>query len=201
MIGWLYDLLSERSERAGIEARRRELLAPLEGDVLEVGVGTGRNLPHYVRARRVVAIEPDSGMAKRLPERLAAAKIPVEVVSASAERLPFPDASFDAAVSTFVFCSVDDPAVALAEIHRVLRPGGRFILMEHVRGDGRTARWQDRLTPLHRRLAGNCRLNRDTRAAVASAGFDTREVRAAELPASHPLVRPSIYGVAIKTSS
>ena len=201
MIGWLYDLLSERSEKAGIEARRAELLAALEGDVLEIGVGTGRNLPHYERAGRVVAVEPDQSMAKRVPERLADAKVPVTVLSASAESLPFPNDSFDAAVSTFVLCSVEEPGVVLAEIFRVLRPGGRFILMEHVLGDGRTARWQERLTPLHRRLAGNCHLNRDTRTAVERAGFDMKEICAAELPAGHPLVRPSIYGVAIKTSS
>jgi ubiquinone/menaquinone biosynthesis C-methylase UbiE len=201
VIGWLYDLVSERSERAGIRARRRDLLAPLDGDVLEIGVGTGMNLPHYERARRVVAVEPDEGMAKRLPTRLSGATVPIEIVTASAESLPLADASFDAVVATFVFCSVADPAAALAEVRRVLRPAGRLVLIEHVRGEGRVARWQERLTPLHRKLAGNCHLDRDTKTALDVAGFDTRDVRRARLPASHPLVRPSIYGTAIKTSS
>jgi ubiquinone/menaquinone biosynthesis C-methylase UbiE len=201
VIGWLYDLVSERSEKAGVRARRQELLGPLEGDVLEIGVGTGMNLPHYERARRVVAVEPDEGMAKRLPLRLSNAKVPVEIVSASAEKLPFADASFDTVVATFVFCSVADPPAALAEVRRVLRPAGRLVLIEHVRGEGRVARWQERLTPLHRKLAGNCHLDRDTKSAIDAAGFDTRDVRRAQLPASHPLVRPSIYGTAIRTSS
>ena len=201
MIGWLYDLVSRRSEEAGIRARRAALLAGLEGDVLEIGAGTGLNVAHYVRAKRVVAIEPDSGMARRLPERLAGAKVPIEVLSASAEKLPFPDETFDAVVATFVFCSVEDPQKALREIGRVLRPAGRLALIEHVRGGGQTARWQDRLTPLHRKLAGNCHLNRDTRSSVAAAGFDADGLESLTLPASHPLVRPSLYGVAIKTSS
>jgi SAM-dependent methyltransferase len=119
----------------------------------------------------------------------------------SADALPFPDGSFDAAVSTFVLCSVDEPSRALAEIHRVLRPGGQLVVLEHVRGRGRLALWQDSLTPLHRKLAGNCHLNRDTRAAIGLAGFDVAEVRAVRLPAGHPFVRPGAQGVATKISS
>jgi ubiquinone/menaquinone biosynthesis C-methylase UbiE len=201
MIGWLYDLLAERSERAGVRERRRELVSALEGDVLEVGVGTGLNLQHYERATRVLAVEPDEGMAKRLPARLAGAKVPVEIVTASAEELPFPADTFDAVVATFVFCSVANQGAALSEVRRVLRPGGRLVLIEHVRGEGRVARWQERLTPLHRKLAGNCHLDRDTKSALDEAGFDVSDVRRGLLPGTHPLVRPSIYGTAIKTSS
>jgi len=201
VIGWIYDLLAARAERAGIGERRHDLLAGLEGDVVEIGAGTGASLPHYERARRVVAIEPDASMAKRLPHRLEEATVPVEVVTARAEKLPFPDESFDAAVAAFVLCSVDDPQAVLAEARRVLRPGGKLVLLEHVRGDGRTARWQDRITPLHRKMAGNCHLNRDTRATVAAAGFDATAVERTHLPGTHALVRPGIQGVAIKTSS
>lgn len=201
MIGWIYDLFAGRAERAGIAERRHDLLAGLEGDVVEIGAGTGASLPHYERARRVVAIEPDASMAKRLPHRLEEAKVPVEVVTARAEKLPFPDESFDAAVAAFVLCSVEDPQAVLAEARRVLRPGGKLLLLEHVRGDGGTARWQDRITPLHRKMAGNCHLNRDTRATVAAAGFDTASVERTHLPGTHALVRPGIQGVAIKTSS
>jgi ubiquinone/menaquinone biosynthesis C-methylase UbiE len=201
MIGWLYDLMARRAERAGIGERRRNLLAGLEGDVIEIGSGTGASLPYYERARRVVAVEPDASMAKRLPSRIEEARVPIEVVTAHAEALPFPDESFDAAVAAFVLCSVDDQGAVLAEARRVLRPGGKLVLLEHVRGDGRAARWQDRLTPLHRRMAGNCHLNRDTLAAAAAAGFDTTGVERTHLPGTHPLVRPGIQGVATKTSS
>jgi ubiquinone/menaquinone biosynthesis C-methylase UbiE len=201
VIGWLYDLLAGRADRAGMGDLRRGLLAGLEGDVVEIGSGTGASLPYYERATRVVAVEPDASMAKRLPNRLKEAKVPIEVVTAHAESLPFPDDSFDAAVAAFVLCSVEDQGAVLAEARRVLRPGGKLVLLEHVRGDGRTARWQDRLTPLHKRMAGNCHLNRDTRAAVASAGFDASGVEKTRLPGTHPFVRPGIQGVATKTSS
>ena len=201
MIGWLYDFMARRAEARGLGELRHTLLGDLEGDVLEIGAGTGASLPHYERAARVVALEPDPSMAKRLPEKVAAARVPVEVVAGTAEDVPYPDESFDAVVSTFMLCSVADPPAVLAEAHRVLRHDGKLVLLEHVRGEGRTARWQERLTPLHRRIAGNCHLNRDTQKTVAAAGFDATGVQSTRLPGSHPLVRSGIQGVAIKTSS
>ena len=201
MIGWLYDLMAGRAERRGIGGRRRMLLADLEGEVLEIGSGTGASLPYYERAARVVALEPDESMASRLPARVAEAQVPVEIVNAGAESLPFPDGSFDAAVSAFVLCSVGDPAAVLGEIRRVLKPNGKLVVLEHVRGEGRTARWQHRLTPLHRKLAGNCHLDRDTKTTVAAAGFDVTALEPTDLPGTHALVRPGLQGVAIRTSS
>ncbi|HEY7002909.1 MAG TPA: class I SAM-dependent methyltransferase [Gaiellaceae bacterium] len=201
MIGWLYDIASRRAEKGELGRRRHELVSVLEGDVLEIGAGTGLNLPHYEKASRVVAVEPDPSMARRLHNRVAEASVPVEVVSGSAESLPFPDGSFDTVVVTFVLCSVPDPAAALAELRRVLAPGGRLVLLEHVRGEGRIADWQDRVTPLHRRFLGNCHLNRETKTAVEAAGFDATDVRPTRIPGSHALVRSGIQGVAIKTSS
>jgi ubiquinone/menaquinone biosynthesis C-methylase UbiE len=193
--------MAGRAERQGLAERRRLLLGELEGEVVEIGSGTGASLPHYSGASRVVAVEPDESMAKRLPAKVEEARVPVDVVSARAESLPFPDGSFDAAVAAFVLCSVEDPQTVLAEARRVLRPGGKLVLLEHVRGEGRVARWQDRLTPLHKRLAGNCHLNRDTRATVRAAGFDVAGVEPTDLPGTHVLVRPGIQGVATKTSS
>ena len=201
MIGWLYDLAGRRVERSELGERRHALVAELEGDVLEIGAGTGLNLQHYERASRVVAVEPDPSMAGRLRKRAPEAAVPVEVVAGTAESLPFEDESFETVVVTFVLCSVEDPPAALAEVRRVLAPGGRLVLLEHVRGEGRLARWQDRLTPLHRKVAGNCNLNRRTRDEVAGAGFDVASLRAVRIPGSHPLVRSGLQGVAIKTSS
>jgi SAM-dependent methyltransferase len=193
--------MGRRAEEGGLGELRHMLLGELEGDVLEIGAGTGASLPHYERASRVVALEPDPSMGKRLPAKVAAATVRVDIVAGSAESVPFPDESFDAVVSTFMLCSVADPIAVLAEARRVLKPAGKLILLEHVRGEGRTARWQERLTPLHRKIGGNCHLNRDTLAAVARAGFDASGVERTDLPGTHPLVRPGIQGVAIKTSS
>jgi SAM-dependent methyltransferase len=193
--------MGRRAEERGLGELRHALLGELEGDILEIGAGTGASLPHYERASRVVALEPDPSMAKRLPAKVAAATVPVDVVAGSAESVPFPDESFDAVESAFMLCSVAEPTAVLAEARRVLKPRGKLILLEHVRGDGRTASWQERLTPLHRRIAGNCHLNRDTLATVAGAGFDTSRVEDTNLPGTHPLVRSGIQGVAIKTSS
>ena len=201
MIGWLYDFMARRAETGGLGELRSTLLRDLEGDILEIGAGTGASLPHYEQASRVVALEPDPSMAKRLPEKVAAARVPVEVVAGSAEAVPYPDESFDVVVSTFMLCSVEDPTAVLAEARRVLRPEGKLVVLEHVRGEGRTARWQERLTPLHRRIAGNCHLNRDTRATVVAARFDATRVESTTLPGTHALVRSGIQGVAIKTSS
>jgi ubiquinone/menaquinone biosynthesis C-methylase UbiE len=201
LIGWLYDLMARGAEERELGERRHALVGQLEGDVLEIGAGTGATLPHYERASRVVALEPDTSMSSRIPEKVAAANVPIELVDGSAEAIPFPDATFDAVVSTFMLCSVADPAAVLAEVRRVLKPNGKLVLLEHVRGEGRLARWQDRLTPLHRRLAGNCHLNRDTRATVGAAGFETADVEGTHLPGLTRLTTPGIQGVAIKTSS
>lgn len=201
MNGRLYDFCASFEERGEIGALRRSLVARLRGDVLEVGAGTGFTLPHYLHAERVVAVEPDAGMSSRIGPKAERSRAEVEVVAAQAESLPFPDESFDEAVAIFVLCSVRDPAAALGEIRRVLRPGGTLNVLEHVRGHGRLARWQDRFTPLQKRIFGNCHLNRDTRTAIAAAGFDVADVEDTRIPGSCALVRAGIYGRAIKTSS
>lgn len=166
-----YDRVSGPLERGILAERRERLLAGLDGDVLDVGAGTGVNLPHFRQARRVVAAEPDPAMRRRLTGNLTAARVPVEVTGDAAETLTHPDASFDAVVFTLVLCTVAGVDRALAEARRVLRPSGRLVLLEHVRSDGALARWQDRLTPLWSRVAAGCQLGRDTAAAVKRAGF------------------------------
>jgi ubiquinone/menaquinone biosynthesis C-methylase UbiE len=167
----VYDRLTAQLEREVLAPRRAALLGGLEGDVLEVGAGTGASLPHFGRARRVVAAEPDPAMRRRMAAKVGQAFVPVEFADAVAEALPYPDASFDAVVFVGTLCTVADPDRALAEARRVLRPAGRLVALEHVRGDGRLARWQDRVTPLWSRLMAGCHPNRDTPAAIDRAGF------------------------------
>jgi ubiquinone/menaquinone biosynthesis C-methylase UbiE len=167
----LFDRLTGPLERDMLGPRRAALLGELGGQVLEVGAGTGANLPHLQRAVRLVATEPDPAMRNRLSRKVAQARVPVEVMDATAESLPFPDASFDAVVFTCVLCTVRDPPAAAREARRVLKPAGRLLVLEHVRGTGRLARWQDRITPLWSRLMAGCHPNRDTAATIEEAGF------------------------------
>jgi ubiquinone/menaquinone biosynthesis C-methylase UbiE len=183
-----YDPLTRALERAILGERRARLLAGLDGQVLDVGAGTGANLPYLRRASRVVATEPDAAMRRRLAGRLAQTGVPVELSSDPAEKLRYPDASFDAVVFTLVLCSVTSPDRALAEAYRVLRPSGRLIVLEHVRGTGTLAQWQDRLTPLWSRLNAGCHLGRDTAAAIERAGFT---IERAEYSDPYPRLVPA----------
>ena len=170
-----YDRVNGQVERAILSERRSRLLAGLDGEVLDVGAGTGANLPYFEKASRVVAAEPDPAMRRRLMAKLGAARVPVEVTADAAETLGHGDASFDAVVFTMVLCSVTGPDRALAEARRVLRPSGRLIVLEHVRGDAGLARWQDRVTPLWSRVAAGCHLGRDTGTAIERAGFSLEQ--------------------------
>lgn len=196
----IYDLMVGGLDRAGFGERRDRLVGALEGDVLEVGAGTGLNVPRYRRARRLVTVEPDLRYGRRLRARAAAAGVPVEVAVGTAEAIPFPDASFDHVVSSLALCSVADLAAALAEIRRVLRPGGALHFLEHVRGEQRLGHWQDRFTPLQRRIADGCHLNRDTAAAIEHAGLVLSELEHFEMPPGHPLIKDCVQGTALKAA-
>ncbi|HEV2089398.1 MAG TPA: methyltransferase domain-containing protein [Cryptosporangiaceae bacterium] len=191
-----YDRMNAPAEREFLGPRRERLLGELTGQVLDVGAGTGANLRYLRRADRVVAAEPDPAMRRRLEKAATEAPVPVEVDDAAAEMLPYPDHEFDAVVFSLVLCTVADPARALAEARRVLRPDGRLLVLEHVRGDGRLARWQDLVTPLWRRMVAGCHPGRDTRAAVVRAGFAFVEVEEFQpMPRWIP-VSPWLCGVA-----
>lgn len=169
-----------KSEQRFFEPLRRELLAHAHGIVLEVGAGTGLNFALYApeKVTRVEAVEPDSAMLAYARNRLSQAQVPLTVTQAAVEALPFADGMFDCAVATLVFCSVGNPARGLAEIRRVLKPGGTLLLLEHVRSTSRfAARLQDLLVPLTTRIAGNCHWNRDTGQAVNAAGFQIQTSR------------------------
>jgi ubiquinone/menaquinone biosynthesis C-methylase UbiE len=196
---FMYDRLMSGTEAAGLGERRKELLADARGRVLEIGAGTGVNLQHYTGSvTELVMTEPEEPMAKRLEQKAAGTTLPVTVVRAPGEALPFPDDSFDAVVCTLVLCTVDDPDRTVAEIQRVLRPGGRMLFLEHVRSDSPgLARWQDRLTPLWRRCGHGCHPNRATPKLIRESGFESVEVESGELPKAPPIVKPLAMGRAI----
>jgi ubiquinone/menaquinone biosynthesis C-methylase UbiE len=177
--------------------RRARLLADFAGEVLDVEAGTGVNLQQFRRATRVVAAEPDPAMRKRLVARLAEARVPVGVGDAVAEALPYPDACFETVVCTLVLCTVTDPDRALAEARRVLRPGGRLVVLEHARGSGQLARRQDRITPVWSRLVAGCHPNLDTRAAIERAGFAFEQVETFDPLPGWVLTRPLLEAVAV----
>lgn len=196
----LYDRLNGAMERGWMGERRARLLAGARDEVLEVGGGTGANLPHYRDVERVTISEPDPFMREKLRPKLSGARVPVEISDAGAAALPFPDGSFDVVVSTLVLCTVPDQRAALAEIRRVLRPGGRLLFIEHVRAGGRAARWQDRIEPVWRHLLAGCHPNRDTVSAIRAAGFEVEDLESFEPPVPLSGLTPHVQGVAVKSA-
>lgn len=166
----LYEPILWFGERRGMRARRRRLLASAGGRVLEIGAGTGLNVPQYTgEVDELVLAEPVEEMSARIEAPAGDCDFPVSVVQARAEELPFADDSFDTVVSTMVLCTVEDVEASLAEVRRVLRPGGRLLFCEHVRSDSsRLARWQDRLAGPWAAFAEGCRCDRETLGAIAS---------------------------------
>lgn len=204
----VYDRLFVGAERDGFAAVRAEVASRASGRVLEVGAGTGLNLAHYPPAvKELILAEPDRHMAGRLRRKMDADRPGlggpvVTLIEAPAERLPVEDASVDAVVCTLVLCSAPEPSLVLAEVARVLRPGGIFSFAEHVRAaDPGLARWQDRLNrPWGWCGCGcGCNCNRDTVAAVRSSPLQLEELRADQLRGIGPLVRPLAVGVAVSS--
>lgn len=193
----VYDPLLGPTEKRWLGGQRRRLLEQARGEVLEIGGGTGANLDHYGPVDSLTIAEPYEPMRRRLEARVRRAGRSIAVEAAPAERLPYGDASFDTVVSTLVLCTVSDVEAALAEVRRVLRPSGRLLFIEHVRGDGRRGRLQDLATPAWRLLAGGCHPNRDTVSAMRRQGLRVEGVE--ELRPRGPLefvVRPVVVGTA-----
>lgn len=200
----VYDPFMRRTEEACLAAHRRDVLAGAKGEVLEIGAGTGANLAHYPDAvERLVLTEPDAHMRARL-ERAVLASPPhaarVEAVGAPASALPYADATFDTVVSTLVLCTVPEPARVLAELHRVLRPGGRLLFLEHVAADEHTStfRWQKRVEPIWSVLAEGCHTTRRTGLAIREAGFVMEREERGRMRKAVRWVEPLIYGAARK---
>ena len=157
---------------------REEVCAPLAGEVLEIGFGTGLNLPHLPpTVTRLLAVDPMERGRALAQERLAATSVPVEFVGLEGDSIPLADASVDAALATWTLCSIPDPVAAVREIRRVLRPGGTFHFVEHGRApDDGVRKWQDRVNPIQKRMACGCNLNRDIPAILADGGMEPGNV-------------------------
>lgn len=190
LVASIYDLVVP--ERTLFEPHRAALAADLSGRVLEVGAGTGAMFHHVARERgadlEYHAIEPDPYMRKRARAKARDTGFAVDLRDARAESLPYPDDAFDVVLSALVFCTIDDPDVALEEVARVLKPGGEFRFLEHVHGDGAAGTGQELVNPLWRRLAGGCNLTRrSVERFVCHGAFDALEVERLGPPLSSPI--------------
>jgi ubiquinone/menaquinone biosynthesis C-methylase UbiE len=195
----VYARLSPRTDSRGGSEHRRELLAGLQGRVLELGAGNGLNFPHYpATVTEVVAVEPEDYLRARAEGAAQTAPVRVTVVDAVADQLPFLDGSFDAAVAALVLCSVPDQANALRELRRVLRPGGELRFYEHVRpSNPRTAAVWQRADDwnIYPRISGGCHAARDTERAIRDAGFAVERCRRFPFKGG-PVSAPHILGLA-----
>jgi len=196
---WLLSKHNSRYERTVTEFKRG-LLGDLRGDILEIGPGGGVNLPYYPAGIRWAGIEPNVFMHRYLREKARSLDVSVDLRTGIAEEIGFEDGSFDAVVTTLVLCSVSDLALSLQEISRVLRPGGRFVFIEHVAApdDTGTRRAQRWIRPFWKVIGDGCRPDRETWTAIEQAGFANVNIQHFRVP--FPIVGPHIRGVAVKNS-
>jgi ubiquinone/menaquinone biosynthesis C-methylase UbiE len=198
-----YAKVSPGMEAEGMAEYRRRALAGLTGSVIEVGAGNGLNFPHYPPGvTRVLAVEPAPYLRGIAAQKAGNPGGVIEVQDGVAERLPAADGAFDAAVATLVLCSVADQRAALQEIHRVVRPGGQFRFIEHVRAETPGLRRVQRVldATVWPPLCGGCHVNRDTLSAIAGAGFTVTRSEAFRFPVTQiPLpASPHVWGVAVR---
>lgn len=180
--------------------KQREKVVPMaSGRVLEIGLGTGHNLPYYraSQVESVVGIDPCATSWKLAQPRAASLGVPLEFIEGSAEEMPLPDASFDSVLMTYSLCTIPDAHKALAEIRRVLKPEGRLLFCEHgVAPDPRVSKWQARINPLWRRLMGGCNLNRPIVNWIEQAGFSVKTLDQMYLPGTPRIAGFNVWGAA-----
>lgn len=164
LLAKIYDTVLAPTERLGVRDQRRRLMDGLTGRIVEIAAGTGLNVPLYPEtAGEIHALEPDQHMLDKLIAKAPDSTVPLFLYRGDALHLPFADETFDAAIIAFALCTIPDPTRALDETHRVVRSGGTLRFLEHVRSqNARTARWQDRISPIWGKVAGGCRLNQPT---------------------------------------
>lgn len=196
----LYDTAFVLAEKRGLHKIRFELLRQARGKVVELGAGTGLNVAHYPKdVEELLLTEPDPHMASKLRKRIAGTPVKVSIAQVSADSLPIADSTADTVVCTLVLCTVPDPEKTLQETSRVLRPGGKFLFVEHVRSENpRLARWQDRLNRSWGWYACGCHCNRHTVLTIRNSGLQIAELREDQMLWISPLVRPIVIGVAFK---
>ncbi len=197
---WLLSKHNAKYERIVAEYKRN-LLSDLRGDVLEIGPGSGANLPYYSSPIRWAGIEPNLYMHRYLREKAGVRDLPIDLRTGIAEEIVFDGGSFDAVVTTLVLCSVSDLALSLQEILRVLRPGGKFVFIEHVAAPAgsRTRHLQRWIRPLWKVIGDGCQPDRETWTAIGQAGFHNVDIQHFRVP--FPIVGPHIRGVALKKSA
>jgi len=196
-----YDYAMRSTEKKCLNQWRKELLSQAQGELLEIGAGTGVNLPHYPETvARITLSEPDGQMRKILERKtLTSQQSRVKVTSWEAESVDMPDSSFDTIVSTLVLCSVPDLENSLKEIYRLLRPAGTFLFLEHVISNHPpTLTWQRRIEPFWSFCAGNCQLTRDTSTAIHNAGLKIEQLTESPMIGAPAFVRRTIRGSASK---
>ncbi len=181
-------LLNLAMRDKGLEAYRCRLVPAAEGRVLEVGIGSGLNLPFYgPGVTEVVGLDPSAPLRRMAGEQAARSGMGIRVLEGSAEAIPLEDAGFDTVLTTWTLCSIPDAGAGLAEIRRVLKPAGHLLFVEHGSApDAGVARWQDRLTPLWKPIAGGCHLNRPIEAMIRRAGFELADLRVGYMAGPRP---------------
>lgn len=186
-----------------IVRQRQKVVPRARGKILEIGLGAGHNIPHYDHERvdRVIGIDPCETSWQLAQERVNAVPFDVEFLAGSAEDMPLDDDSVDSVLLTFALCTIPDPLAALSEAKRVMRPGGELVFCEHAQApDESVQRWQARINPLWKRLAGGCNLNRDIVGLIRTAGFDINELEQMYLPNTPRIAGFNVWGTAIPRS-
>ncbi len=196
-----YNRMMCNIEQRCLRSWRTSLLADISGEALEIGAGTGLSIPCYPETvSHLTLSEPDRHMRKHLYKAAQQQAIPTTIIDARGETIQLTAETFDAVILCLVLCSVADPLRVLAEAHRLLKPAGRLYFMEHVAApvDSSRLRWQQRIEPFWKRLAGNCHLTRRTEQLIANSGFCFDQLQRQEMRPAPAFVRPTIRGIARK---